>query len=315
MSDDTMKRKTFAESLNEDWGNPDIWGPWTVPDPSEGLKFYKSLFYNRQQQANNYPRIMNKNFIMDLNEKEMKAIAALIIEKSQVSNFAEVQMTKNSIVVSEYYDLVYDENEEGINTLSMRPCSKKVQLATYQTSAAVAQEQIHSLKGDFGIDVISMVKNTLVNETAMVIMKNFKKELNKLATITYLGTYTKCDKFKAWFYKIFKKEYIKVVTVKTPKALLNRIVAESQRLSSISRRGPVEYIIVNGQTAAILMDLPSYTIKPSGTITLSNGNVYEAGSIAGLRVFVDPFMEWKNSTVFFGRKVKTGRTWASSVLR
>ena len=45
MSDDTMKRKTFAESLNEDWGNPDIWGPWTVPDPSEGLKFYKSYYF------------------------------------------------------------------------------------------------------------------------------------------------------------------------------------------------------------------------------------------------------------------------------
>lgn len=244
-----------------------------------------------------------------MEENELKAMAAFIIEKSQLSNFAEVQMTKNSIGSTQYLDFVYNEAGEGIKTIGLQSFSKTYQLATYQTSATVTREQISDLKGLYGIDVLAMVQNALVNESAIMVLKKFKEELDKLATLTYLATYTKFDKFKVWLYKIFKKEYVKVFTVKTSQALLGRIITESQRLNSISRRGHVDYIIVNSATAAILMDLPSYTMKPIGAgISNFNGTVYEAGSVAGLRVFVDPYMEWKNSTIYLGRKVRPDET-------
>jgi len=230
--------------------------------------------------------------------------AAFIIEKSKLSNFVEVQVVKNAIGTTTYLDYVYGEDKQSIKSIGLQQFSKSYQLETFQTSASVTREQISDLKGTFGIDVVAMVESVLVNETAIAMFKRFKTELDRLATVTYLNSYTKWDKFKAWLLKIFKKEYFKVSKVKTPTELLHLIVMEANRLNSLSRRGHVDYIIVNSQTGALLMDLPSYTMAPLNPIGRHNGTVYEAGHVAGLRVFVDPYMEWKNSTIYMGRKLK-----------
>ena len=58
------------------------------------------------------------------------------------------------------------------NTMGLKAYTKFVEARTFQVAASVTTEQIQDLNKQYGIDVVSMVENALVNELSQAINKN-----------------------------------------------------------------------------------------------------------------------------------------------
>jgi hypothetical protein len=58
------------------------------------------------------------------------------------------------------------------NSMGLTTFTKFVEADTFQVAASVTTEQIQDLNKQFGIDVISMIENALVNEASQSINKH-----------------------------------------------------------------------------------------------------------------------------------------------
>lgn len=233
----------------------------------------------------------------------LNALNIDIINKSQLDKFTTVTNVKQLTHEAKYLDYI----KKGISTvhtpyesLSLEVFSKFIILATYRTSLSVTREQIEGLEKDMGIDLYPLVNDVLTNEASQMLFKAFKARVSELATQTYLENYTKIDKLKVKYYQFFKKKYKKVTKIKSKDDLVKLIVRASHEIMRNTRRGPATFVICNTQTAMLLSDCPYFVFSKSEGI--NHGQPYELGTVAGLKVYVDPYMEFTDTTILIGRK-------------
>lgn len=216
-------------------------------------------------------------------------------------------------------------------TMGLETFTKLIEAKTYQVAATVTTEQIQDLNRQFGLDVVGMVENNLVNEISQSINKHILSRAfalgwtnNKAFTdvegqclnlnlaqgtsgeITYLGI----DKTKEGAYKaetlsigsyITAGGYENVSTIQ--RRVFSRVLAAGNVIAQRGRRGPANFIVTNLQVATMLQDCAQYTFAPmANTVNQANGSLYPVGAIAGMQIYVDPNMEWSDTRVLVGRK-------------
>jgi hypothetical protein len=86
--------------------------------------------------------------------------------------------------------------------------------------------------------------------------------------------------------------------------IASRILAASNLIANVSRRGRADWVVVNTKLLSALQDNANFVIAPMvNDLTQDKSNsLYFAGSIAGLKVYVDPYMTWDDTRVCVGRK-------------
>ena len=142
--------------------------------------------------------------------KEIKLINANIIDKSQLNKFTNIQIVSAPVTEVKYLDYVILPKENGIENLSLQVFSKFISISPNSVVASATKEQLDNLK-TLGVDGMSMINSVLINDTAINMFRQFKKYVVELSTLTYLKDYTKWDKFKLFFLKIFRKKYQKII--------------------------------------------------------------------------------------------------------
>ena len=82
------------------------------------------------------------------------------------------------------------------------------------------------------------------------------------------------------------------------------ILAMSNIINTVGRRGPGDVCVVNSQIATAIQDLPQgWTQAPDTSVLVSNPqNLYFIGTVAGVKVFCDPSMKWEDTRIAVGRK-------------
>ena len=216
-------------------------------------------------------------------------------------------------------------------SLGLSTFTKFVEAGTFQVAASVTTEQIQDLNKQFGIDVVSMIENALVNEVSQAINKHIlsrafalgwsnhyefaNTELGGAAnnslniTLEIGGSGTD----KAYLGKDNGS-----VTINQPdgpasggyenqstiqRRLFSRILAAANVVANRGRRGPANFIVTNSQVASALQDISQFTFAPfTNTLTQNNGTLYPVGSIAGMTVYVDQNMSFGDTRVLIGRK-------------
>ena len=217
-------------------------------------------------------------------------------------------------------------------SLGLSTFTKFVEAGTFQVAASVTTEQIQDLNKQFGIDVVSMIENALVNEVSQAINKhilsrafalgwsnhyefantelggassgslniNLKIGAGGASTASYIGKdngsltiYTPGD--------IATGGYENQSTVQ--RRLFSRILAAANVVANRGRRGPANFIVTNSQVASALQDISQFTFAPfTNTLTQNNGTLYPVGSLAGMTVYVDQNMSFGDTRVLVGRK-------------
>lgn len=210
-------------------------------------------------------------------------------------------------------------------TMGIETFTKLVEAKTYQVAATVTTEQIQDLNRQFGIDVVGMVENSLVNEISQSINKhilsrafalgwsnhnafknvegqNMNCNLDKNATgeIAFIGKDGVAENMEIGTY-VEAGGFENMATIQ--RRVFSKILAAGNIIAQRGRRGPANFIVTNLQIASILQDASQYTFAPmANTVNQSNGSLYPVGAIAGMQVYVDPNMEWNDTRVLVGRK-------------
>lgn len=218
------------------------------------------------------------------------------------------------------------------NTMGLRAYTKFVEAKTFQVAAAVTTEQIQDLNKQYGIDVVSMVENALVNELSQAINKNILARafalgwlnnygmvsaegvslnttldpgLTASTTQSYIGpdgnSYSVAVAGFSGFASTGGVSNENLYTVQ--RRILSKILAAGNVVAQRGRRGPANFIVTNLQLASAIMDNAQFTAAPmTNSINQNNGSLYPVGTIAGMTLYVDPNMKYSDTRVLVGRK-------------
>jgi hypothetical protein len=212
-------------------------------------------------------------------------------------------------------------------SLGLSTFTKFVEAGTFQVAASVTTEQIQDLNKQFGIDVISMIENALVNEVSQAINKHILSRAFALGWSNHAefkateGTNLNLNlKFgsSSGASKVFIGKANAQVTIAgaseiasggyenqstIQRRLFSRILAAANVVANRGRRGPANFIVTNSQIASALQDISQFTFAPfTNTLTQNNGTLYPVGSLAGMTVYVDQNMSFGDTRVLVGRK-------------
>jgi hypothetical protein len=218
------------------------------------------------------------------------------------------------------------------NTMGLKAYTKFIEAKTFQVAASVTTEQIQDLNKQYGIDVVSMVENALVNELSQAINKNILSKafalgwLNNYGMVTaegvtlnatldpgltvsttqaYVGAdgsaYTISVPAFSGFAASTGVAYENQYTVQ--RRILSKILAAGNVVAQRGRRGPANFIVTNLALASAIQDNAQFTAAPlTNAVNQNNGSLYPVGTIAGMTLYVDPNMKYSDTRVLVGRK-------------
>jgi len=180
--------------------------------------------------------------------------------------------------------------------------TKFVEAKGDQVSISASVEQIQDLNRVWNFDVISMLENVAVNELAQSINKRLVDRIFTLAAdhntevtnvegagITTLDLNAGVGGFE------------NVSTIQ--RRLVTKVLELANLIYHRGRFGAGTFMITNGRVASALADVAGYSIAqaPSDMGGVA-GNLYPAGKVYGVQVYVDPNLRFGDSRITIGRK-------------
>jgi len=213
------------------------------------------------------------------------------------------------------------------NSMGLSTFTKFVEAETFQVAASVTTEQIQDLNKQFGIDVISMIENALVNEVSQAINKHILSRAFALGWSNHTQFYNVQNQnlnlnlvlgggtgtTSAYINKSDANVTMPIPTGPSTSSyenlstlqrrLYSRILAAANVVANQGRRGPANFLVTNAAIASALQDISQFTFAPfTNTLTQNNGTLYPVGSLAGMTVYVDQNMGYNDTRVCVGRK-------------
>ncbi len=229
------------------------------------------------------------------------------------------------------------ENETGVgNTIGARIFTKQVQMGSYEVTGSVTRQQLQDMPL-YGVDVIGGVLEAMQNEISQAINNRILDRVFKLGVENYkvqkayqnvdlnlyiaganapatkeLNTFNAFNKFRGLDGKTVKNTTIYNATQNTSaenvtthqRRIMTRCLAASNLIASVSRRGRGEWMVTNTAILTALQDCSQFVYAPMRNTMIQGGNesLYMAGELAGMQVYVDPFMTWEDTRICIGRR-------------
>lgn len=231
------------------------------------------------------------------------------------------------------------ENETGVgNTIGARMFTKLVQMGAYEVTGSVTRQQLQDMPL-YGVDVIGKVLESMQNEISQAINNRILDRVFKLGVENannqyriqgvdlnlYLndvnGTGLALNEFDAYSKYVgldgAEPSYLKSRVVPNAiqntaaenvtthqRRIMSRILAAANLIANVSRRGRGQWVVTNTQILSALQDASAFVIAPMVNTLVQDGSksLYFAGSIAGLNLYVNPYMTWDDTRICVGRK-------------
>jgi hypothetical protein len=196
--------------------------------------------------------------------------------------------------------------EEGENSkfrqMGLRMFTKFVEAETDQVSISATVEQIQDLNRVWNYDVISMLENVAVNDLAQSINKRLVDRVLQLADVHSTeinlvegggGTITTLNLQAGGFDN----------TSTLQRRLVTKVLEMANLIYHRGRFGAGTFLVTNGRVASAMADVAGYSIAQVPTdMGGVAGNLYPAGKVYGVQVYVDPNMSWGDTRIVIGRK-------------
>ena len=227
------------------------------------------------------------------------------------------------------------QNETGTgNVIGLRLFSKWVQVGSYEVTGTVTRQQLQDLPL-YGVDAVGKVMEQLQNEITQHINQRILERVFALGVTNaaqqkvyqgvdlnlWMGTMgTTLDQMVA------KNKYVDIYghdqataawkvansEVNTSaenlatrqRRIASRVLAAANLIQTVGRRGRATWIVTNTMIATALQDVSGYVVAPMVNNMAQDGsqNLYLGGTLAGLKVYVDPYMNWDDCRICVGRK-------------
>ncbi len=186
--------------------------------------------------------------------------------------------------------------------MGLKMFTKFVEAETDQVAISATVEQIQDLNRVWNYDVISMLENVAVNDIAQSINKRLVDRVFNLADIhanevdlvegtgiTTLDLTAGAGGFE------------NVSTLQ--RRLVTKVLELANLIYHRGRFGAGTFMVTNGRIASALADVAGYSIATVPTdMAGTAGNLYPAGKVYGVQVYVDPNLRWGDTRLAIGRK-------------
>jgi hypothetical protein len=229
------------------------------------------------------------------------------------------------------------QNETGTgNTIGARMFTKLVQMGAYEVTGTVTRQQLQDMPL-YGVDVVGKVLEAMQNQISQEINNRILDRVFKLGVENwktqrdyqgvdlnlYIGS-TKAESktlsdFGAYHKFVDMNGNSADGTIVVPNAVKNtaaenvhthqrrimsRVLAASNLIANVSRYGRGNWIVTNTQILSALQDCAGFVYAPMANTLTQDGSqsIYFAGSLAGLNIYVDPYMTWEDTRICVGRK-------------
>lgn len=226
------------------------------------------------------------------------------------------------------------QNETGVgNTIGARMYSKLVQMGSIEVTGTVTRQQLQDMPL-YGVDVIGKVLEAMQNELSQHINKDILTRLFKLGVTNALeifeaqganlnlyvaatpggnttipaGTMIGIDDVDhSGDFGVIPNAHIasaaeNITTFQ--RRIMSRVLAASNLIAQVGRRGRANWVVTNTQVVSALQDAANFVVAPMVNTLTQDGSqsLYFAGSLAGLNIYVDPYMDWNDTRVLVGKK-------------
>ena len=245
------------------------------------------------------------------------------------------------------------ENETGTgNTIGARMFSKVIRMGSYEAVGTVTRQQLQDMPL-YGIDVLGGVIEACQNEISQAINNRILDRLFKLGVSNYevqksvqgvdlnlyisqasnpgkkLSNFSGGAPYKKYVdingnhpadvtipNSLVAASYENVTT--NQRRIMSRMLAASNLISSVTRRGRAQWAVTNAQVLTALQDCQGFIAAPMVNDLVQGGeeSLYFAGTLAGMKIYVDPLMRWDDTRICVGRKatVNNNRVQGSGVV-
>ena len=226
------------------------------------------------------------------------------------------------------------QNETGVgNTIGARMFTKLVQMRAEEVTGSVTRQQLQDMPL-YGVDVIGKVLEAMQNEISQTINKQILDRLFKLGVTNAVEIFdaqganlnlfvsAKADATKdipaGLMVGVDEVDYAKDLgklanaahntsaeNITTwQRRIMSRVLAASNLIAQVGRRGRANWVVTNTQVISALQDAANFVVAPMVNTLSQDGSqsLYFAGSLAGLNLYVDPYMAWDDTRVLVGKK-------------
>lgn len=229
------------------------------------------------------------------------------------------------------------QNETGTgNVIGLRLFSKWVSMVSYEVTATVTRQQLQDLPL-YGVDAVSQVMEACQNEITQHLNQRITTHVRELGVTNaislraiqgvdlnlWMGTSDTTmaamgiEEYKDVYGVDHKQTWGAIANSEVntsaenlhtrQRRVMSRILAAANLVQVTSRRGRPTWILTNAQVATMLQDASGFVIAPMVNNMAQDGsqNLYMSGQIAGLKLYVDPYMSWEDCRITIGRKGNT----------
>jgi hypothetical protein len=210
-------------------------------------------------------------------------------------------------------------------------------MGSYEVTGSVTRQQLQDMPL-YGVDVIGKVLEAMQNEISQAINNRILDRLFKLGVTNakvqkeyqgvdlnlYFGTtadaklplasFPGASKFVGideqnaatnWgdVYNATKNTAAENVYTHQ-RRIMSRVLAAANVITNVSRFGRPNFVVTNAKILSALQDCAGFVVAPMTNTLVQDGSssLYFAGSVAGLNLYVDPYMTWDDTRVLVGRK-------------
>ena len=196
------------------------------------------------------------------------------------------------------------KREAGENSkfrqMGLRMFTKFIEAETDQVSISATVEQIQDLNRVWNYDVISMLENVAVNDLAQSINKRLVDRVLQLADV-HSAEIDLVEGTGITDLNLLAGGFDNTSTLQ--RRLVTKVLEMANLLYHRGRFGAGTFMVTNGRIASAMADVAGYSIAQVPTdMGGVAGNLYPAGKVYGVQVYVDPNMSWGDSRLAIGRK-------------
>lgn len=192
---------------------------------------------------------------------------------------------------------------------------KTVEIGVAHVSAAIRLSEVNDYKKMYGVDIVQRTQAQLLNQLSQTISTEIVEKVKELALRNRSTVAAVPYTLGNWGPITDPKQFdISVPAVATAlggehnasiaRFLMKKIETASYYIATDGRISSADFMIVSGTIAAQIKTMNGYSIN-SNDIKLSlQGQLAPAGTFNGIKVYVDPYMNPNDTTIYLGRKGK-----------
>lgn len=186
--------------------------------------------------------------------------------------------------------------------MGLKMFTKFVEAETDQVAISATVEQIQDLNRVWNYDVISMLENVAVNDIAQSINKRLVDRVFNLADVhTAEVDLVEGTGITTLDLTAGAGGFENVSTLQ--RRLVTKVLELANLIYHRGRFGAGTFMVTNGRIASALADVAGYSIATVPTdMAGTAGNLYPAGKVYGVQVYVDPNLRWGDTRLAIGRK-------------